>query len=225
LLAALLAVACGAPAVSGQEKPLTPQDALQRLKDGNARFVKDALLKKATGPARRIELASGQSPVAVVLTCADSRVAPELVFNKGLGDLFVLRVAGNVAHDATGLLGSAEYAVASLKVPLVVVMGHENCGAVQAALTGAAPRGNLGKLLKSIHTGKDLPKGKKAALAAAVRANATYQAEEMVRQSEVLRDFAENGRILIVPAVYSLTSGEVTWLAPVRVKARAPGAR
>jgi carbonic anhydrase len=222
LLPALLAVACCASAAPAQEKPLTPQAALQRLKEGNARFVKDTLLKKDTGPARRIELAKGQSPLAVVLTCADSRVAPELVFNKGLGDLFVLRVAGNVAADAPGMLGSAEFAVTSLKVPLIVVMGHDNCGAVKAALQGEAVRGNLGKLLKSIRVGKDLPKDKKAALAAAVRANALYQAGEMIRQSEVLKDFAENGRILVVPAVYSLSTGEVTWLGPVRVKARGP---
>jgi carbonic anhydrase len=220
LLPALLAVACCAPAASGQQKPLTPQAALQRLKEGNARFVKDVLLKKDTGPARRIELAAGQNPVAAILTCADSRVAPELIFNKGLGDLFVLRVAGNVAHDAHGLLGSAEYAAAILKVPLIVVMGHENCGAVKAALKGEMPRGNLGKLLKSIPVPKDLPKDGKAALAAAVRANAVYQATEMIRQSELLRDFAETGRILVVPAVYSLKTGEVTWLDPVRVKAR-----
>jgi carbonic anhydrase len=225
LLLAVLAVACCAPAAPAQEKPVTPQTALQRLKDGNARFVKEMLLKKDLGAARRIELAKGQSPVAVILTCADSRVAPELIFNKGLGDLFVLRVAGNVAADAPGLLGSAEFAVASLKVPLIVVMGHENCGAVKAALKGEAVPGNLGKLLKSIRVGKDLPKGDKAALAAAVRANAVYQAGAMIRQSEVLKDFAENGRILVVPAVYSLSTGEVTWLDPVRVKAGGPGGK
>jgi carbonic anhydrase len=216
----LLAVCCrSAPA---QEKPLTPKEAWQRLKDGNARFVHDKTEKKDTGAARRIELAKGQSPVAVVLTCADSRVSPELIFNKGLGDLFVLRVAGNVAHDAYGMLGSAEYAVAALKVPLVVVIGHENCGAVEAALKGKALPGNLGKLIKAIHVGKDLPADKTAALAAATRANALYQAQQMIEQSDVLRDFQRSGRILVVPAVYSLTTGEVTWLAPVGTPAAPP---
>jgi carbonic anhydrase len=210
---------------AGSGAPPTPDAALQRLKEGNARFVKDTLRKKDTGPARRGELVKGQSPVALVLTCGDSRVVPELIFNKGLGDLFVLRVAGNVADEAHGLLGSAEYAVTSLKVPLIVVMGHEHCGAVKGVLTGELPPGNLGKLLKSIHVGTGLPKDKKAALAAAVRANAAYQAEQLARQSEVLRDFAETGRVLIVPAVYSLTTGEVSWLDPVRVKVRAAKAK
>jgi carbonic anhydrase len=225
LLAVLLAIACGPAAASGQEKPLTPEAALQRLKDGNARFVSDMNVKKDTGTARRIELAKGQSPLAVILTCADSRVAPELVFNKGLGDLFVLRVAGNVVDDSHGMLGSAEYAVLQLKAPLIVVMGHENCGAVAAVLKGKSAPGNLGRLLKSIRVGKDLPRDKKAALAAATQANTRFQAGEMILQSEVLKEFAESGRILIVPAVYSLTTGEVTWLAPVQMRGKAPKAK
>jgi carbonic anhydrase len=223
LLAALLA-ACCAPAASAQEAPLTPQAALRRLKEGNRRFATDQGVQKDTGLPRRIELARGQRPIAVILACADSRVAPELVFNKGLGDLFVLRVAGNVADDAHGMLGSAEYAVLELKVPLVVVMGHQKCGAVQAALQGKRLPGNLGKLIKSIHVGKDLPGDEAAALEAATRANAIFQAGQMREQSEVLRDFADGGRILIVPAVYSLTTGEVQWLDPVGVK-RAPPRR
>jgi carbonic anhydrase len=116
------------------------------------------------------------------------------------------------------MLGSAEYAVLELKVPLIVVMGHQNCGAVKAAPQGKPLPGNLGKLIKSIRVGKDLPRDKAAALEAATRANAIYQAGEMRKQSEVLRDFADSGRILIVPAVYSLTTGEVTWLDPIGVK-------
>jgi carbonic anhydrase len=221
LLPALLAVACLAPPAPAQEPPLTPEAALKRLKDGNARFVSERTLKKDASAARRIELAKGQQPVAVILACADSRVAPELIFNKGLGDLFVLRVAGNVADDAHGMLGSAEYAVMVLKVPLIVVMGHSNCGAVKAALEGKPVGGNLGKLLKSIPIPKDLPKDKKAALADATRVNAVFQAEQMIQQSDILKEFAANGRILIVPAVYSLNTGEVTWLEPVSARPRA----
>ncbi len=225
LLAGFLAIACWPSAAPAQDKPLTAEAALKRLKDGNARFVSDKVLKKDTGPAKRIELAQGQRPIAVILTCADSRVAPELIFNKGLGDLFVLRVAGNVADDAHGLLGSAEYAAGSLKVPLIVVMGHENCGAVKAALTGDPIPGNLGKLIKSIYVGKDLPKEKAKALAAATRANAIRQAELMLKQSSVLKEFADSGRVRIMPAVYSLTTGEVTWLEPVKTRGHAPKAK
>jgi carbonic anhydrase len=225
LLAAQLAIACGPAAAPGQEKPITPEAALQRLKDGNTRFVHDKVVKKDTGPARRLELAKGQSPIAVILTCADSRVAPELLFNKGLGDLFVLRVAGNVVDDSHGMLGSAEYAVLHLKVPLIVVMGHESCGAVTAVLKGESAPGNLSRLLKSIRVGTDLPKDKKAALAAATQANTLFQATEMIRQSAILKEFADSGRVRIVPAVYSLTTGEVTWLDPVRTKPGAPKAK
>src|SRR5262249_888048 len=134
-LSLLVLLAC-CPAGAAQGPRLTPEEALKRLKDGNVRHAQDTLLKKDTGPARRVELVKGQEPVPVVLTCAASRVVPEVIFNKGLGDLFVLRVAGNVADRAPGILGSAEYAVGKLKVPLIVVLGHENCGAVQAALKG-----------------------------------------------------------------------------------------
>ena len=147
------------------------------------------------------------------------------MFDKGLGELFVLRVAGNVVDDSHGMLGSAEYAVLYLKVPLIVVMGHENCGAVSAVLHGKKVRGNLGRLLKSIHVGKDLPKDEKAAVAAATQANTLFQAGEMVLQSDILKEFAESGRVLIVPAVYSLSTGEVTWLDPIRTKPRAPKAK
>jgi carbonic anhydrase len=123
------------------------------------------------------------------------------------------------------MLGSAEYAVLHLKVPLIVVMGHESCGAVKAVLHGELAQGNLSRLLKSVRVGKDLPRDKAAALMAATKANALFQAAEMTRQSDVLKEFAHSGRVLIVPAVYSLTSGEVTWLEPVRTKPRAPKAK
>ncbi|MEI8020952.1 MAG: carbonic anhydrase, partial [Schlesneria sp.] len=110
---------------------MTPAEALQSLKDGNKRFITDHL-EKAAGKERLIELAKGQKPIAAIIACADSRVSPELIFNKGLGELFVLRVAGNVSVEAYALAGSAEYAVAHLNVPLVVVIGHETCGAVKA---------------------------------------------------------------------------------------------
>jgi carbonic anhydrase len=216
----VLVLLATASAASAQAPRLTPEEALKRLKEGNLRHANDTLLKKDIGPARRIELVKGQEPIAVVLTCADSRVVPEVIFNKGLGDLFVLRVAGNVADHATGLLGSAEFAVGKLKVPLIVVLGHEKCGAVEAALKGDPLPGNLGKLVKSIHVGKrhagkGLPRGKKAALEAAIRANATWQAEQILRQSDVLRELAQTGRVLVVPGVYSLITGEVTWLPAV----------
>src|SRR6266478_3395178 len=205
-LTVLLVSLCCGSAAPAQEKPATPAEALQRLKDGNLRFVKDKQ-KPGVGKERRIALTAGQQPVATIIACADSRVSPELIFDKGLGDLFVLRVAGNVVVDSHGIVGSAEYAVANLKVPLLVVIGHEDCGAVKAAMKGDFGPGNLGKLLKGVHLGPDLPMDKNAALAAATRANAVYQAERLLVESELLRDCVVSGRILVVPAVYSLTTG------------------
>src|SRR5262249_28305065 len=110
------------------QEPSPGAKALEQLKAGNERFASDKLGPRDIGKARRQELAKGQKPFAVVLTCADSRLAPELIFDQGLGDIFVLRVAGNVADQFE--LGSIEFAVGELKAPLIVVMGHESCGAV-----------------------------------------------------------------------------------------------
>ena len=128
--------ALAAPALSGEDPHarhggLTPDAALQRLRLGNAAFVSDQPLPVSLDTGRRHALAAGQAPFAVLVSCSDSRVPPELVFGCGLGELFTIRVAGNTIDTAA--LGSIEYAVEHLGVPLVVVMGHERCGAVAAA--------------------------------------------------------------------------------------------
>jgi len=190
---------------------LTPDAALQRLKDGNARFVSD-MLKEAEVPSKkRVELAQGQRPVAVILTCSDSRAAPEYIFDKGLGMLFVIRVAGNVGGPE--VYASIEYAIAELKAPLIVVLGHTRCGAVEAALKGKEqPSDNLKQLIGLIYTGQELPKDKDAALDAAIRNNVQHQTQLLTKQSRIIRDFASSGRVRIVPAVYDLKTGVVTWL-------------
>src|SRR5439155_16101250 len=139
--------------LQAQETRPSPAAAWQKLKEGNARFVSDRLAARQIGEERRARLAKGQQPFAVVLSCADSRVVPELLFDQGLGDVFVVRVAGNIADKA--MLGSIEYAVEHLHVPLVVVLGHESCGAVQAALDGKPLPGNLGWLVKQVYTGNN----------------------------------------------------------------------
>jgi len=113
-------------------KQLSWQEALERLKKGNLHFVSDKLDGKLQNSSRRNELVSGQHPSAIILSCSDSRVVPEFAFDTGLGELFVIRIAGNVA--TISVLASMEYAVASLNVKLIIVMGHENCGTITAAL-------------------------------------------------------------------------------------------
>lgn len=201
----------GSAFLSAQDKGPTAEDALQRLKQGNARFAADKLdQKKDLGAKRRGDLAKGQKPFAVILACADSRVAPELIFDQGLGELFVVRVAGNVTDPA--ILGSIEYAVEHLKAPLIVVVGHEKCGAVDAALSGGELHGNLAKLIKEVQPGKDLPKDKEAALAAGVKNNVLEQTARLTQQSAILKDFASSKRIQIAAGVYSLNTGTVEWL-------------
>jgi carbonic anhydrase len=188
----------------------SPAAAWQRLKDGNARFADEKPAPKDLGRKRREELAQGQRPFAVVLMCSDSRIAPELIFDQGLGELFVVRVGANIVDPA--VIGSIEYAVAHLQAPLVAVIGHENCGGIHAALDGEQHPGAVGWLVKRIHVGTDLPADKRQAIAAGVRNNALYQAETLTRRSTLLRDFASSKRVQVVAGVYSMTTGKVEWL-------------
>jgi carbonic anhydrase len=205
----LLLLAAGVPGVDRRQPG--PDEALNRLKDGHARFVADRPAARHTSMKQLVKLAHEQHPFAVVLTCADSRVGPELVFDQGLGDLFVLRVAGNVTE--TGVVGSIEYAVQKLKVPLVVVLGHDDCGAVKAAMHLEEVHGQLGALVEQVRTGKGTPDA-----AAATRTNARHHAGELTHKSPVLRDFVAAGRARIVAAVYTPGTGHVTWLPPVPTK-------
>ena len=187
----------------------SPQAALEKLKAGNKRFVEQKLADKGLAE-RRAATANGQQPYAIVLACADSRVAPELVFDETIGDLFVIRVAGNVVDP--DVLGSIEYAIEHLHTRLIVVLGHEKCGAVTAAISNETLHGNLGELIHKIDGGTDLPAGKSKALPQAVQHNAIHQAREMLTQSEPIKKAVEEHQVQIEAAVYSLDSGEVKWL-------------
>jgi len=200
----------------GQEPVPTPAVALERLKEGNGRFAADKPVAKKTDAKRRAELAAGQHPIAVVLTCADSRVTPELVFDQGLGDIFVLRVAGNIADRA--VIGSIEYAVEHLHTPLIVVLGHESCGAVKAALEGKPLPGDLGWLGQQVHVGDKLPEDTQDRLNPGIRANALHAATDLTERSSAIKELAAGNRVQIVCGVYSLTSGEVDWLKMPKAK-------
>ena len=186
----------------------SPDEIIKRLKDGNVRFVDDKLDGELQNRARRTELVGGQAPWAIVLSCADSRVAPELTFDTGLGELFVLRVAGNVANTST--IASIEYAVANLGTPVIVVMGHESCGAVTAAVEGGDNGYNLNHLLSHITPALAATKG--APLADTVKKNAELTCKELQDRSPIIGGAVKDGKLKIVPAYYELGSGEVTWL-------------
>jgi carbonic anhydrase len=189
---------------------LTPDQAWQRLKDGNARFASDQLKNPDIGNKKRQELAAGQHPFAIVLSCADSRVPPEYIFNQGLGDIFVLRVAGNISEPY--LVASMEFGVEQFHVPLIVVLGHDECGAVKAAMGKDRPGGDLGKLIDEVQPGKQLPADKSLALAEGIKNNARYQGDVLAKRSEVIRKHIAEKKVKIVSGVYKFSTGKVEWL-------------
>lgn len=196
--------------------PLTPEAAMARLMAGNVRYV----TAKATHPnadlARRRLVAAAQHPFAVILACADSRVAPELIFDQGLGDLFVVRVAGNVVDDA--ILASIEYAVIHLGSPLIMALGHERCGAVKATVDALAGQGSpadadtrIGALAALIAPAvKAVPVDSPDLLDAAVSLNAAHAAAEIFAGSRPLRTRVLARSLKIVAARYDLDDGKVT---------------
>jgi carbonic anhydrase len=193
-------------------------DALALLRDGNRRFVAD-VRSRDTLPsrARRIELAAGQEPFAVILGCSDSRVPVEIVFDQGLGDLFVIRVAGNIV--APSGIGSVEFAAEAFGTRLVVVLGHSNCGAVHATVQQLArPRRDQSRNLKSIvdrirpSVEAVLERGERDPATLehlAVRANIRMSANHLRHGSEVLEQLIQNDGLLVVGAEYSLETGVV----------------
>ena len=195
---------------AADEPSPSPEQSLRWLKEGNERFAADRLENKDVGAARRKELTAGQHPFAVVLSCADSRVPPEIVFNRGLGDIFVVRVAGNISEPFA--LGSVDYAVEHLHIPLIVVLGHGRCGAVATALGKSKPAGNLGRVIGEIDVGEHLSADKDEALAGAVENNARRQAELLCERSDVIRENVKQKRLQIAAGVYDLATGKVKWL-------------
>lgn len=189
----------------------SPEAVLKALLTGNERFVAGTATRPHAGYARRAELVEGQHPVAAVVGCADSRVAPEILFDQGLGDLFVVRVAGNVAEP--GVVGSVEYAAEHLGTPLVVVLGHERCGAVKSTLDGAGEDGNLGSLVKDIRPAVASACRPASASCDAVHEgvhlNARAQARNLLERSPLLRELVAAGKVRVVVATYDLASGKV----------------
>ncbi len=197
--------------------PRTPQQAEQALREGNDRFARNDVRHPHADAARRHDTArDGQHPFAAIVACSDSRVPVELLFDQGIGDLFVIRVAGNVC--AVDEAGSIEYAVEHLHLPLVVVLGHEQCGAVKAVAEGAHEHGSLEKLIARIRPAVDAVRRERpeltgeALLHAAVERNVWHSVDELLSGSPDIRRFMAEGRLKVVGAVYDIDSAQVTWL-------------
>jgi carbonic anhydrase len=188
-----------------------PAKVLQELLDGNQRFVAGKLDHPNQSIARRKEIAPAQHPIASVLACSDSRTPPSIIFDRGLGDLFVVRVAGNVADEIT--IESLDYAVTHLGTRLVVVMGHERCGAVIAAVEGHDEPGDVGPMLRELAPAARAAKKMKGdTVANAVRENVLMIVEKLENDPR-LAAMVKSGEVRIVGGVYSLDSGKVKLIA------------
>ena len=192
-------------------------EALERLREGNRRFATDASTSASTGfRTRRLETAPNQEPFAVILGCADSRVAPELLFDQGIGDLFIVRVAGNVVGGGGALVkGSIEYGVAELGAPLVMVLGHTECGAVKAAIKHLDDKdplpGAIGELVNRIRPAvikaQSMPGDR---LDNAIRANVALGVGTLRGLQPILAPAVKRGQVKVVGALYDLRTGGVT---------------
>jgi len=216
LIAALAALAQAATAAPSANEALTA------LKDGNTRYIEGMPLHPHQDAARRTAVAKGQNPIATVLTCSDSRVPVEVLFDQGIGDTFVVRVAGNVSD--TDEIGSIEYGVGHLHTPLLLVLGHTSCGAVKAVVEGAEVHGSIPQLVDNIAPA--VAKAREgnltgaALLAAAVKSNVWTSIDDLFKHSAEVRKLVQSGELTIVGGVYDLESGQVAWLGAHPEQAR-----
>lgn len=194
-------------------------DGLTLLKEGNARFVKMEMRYPNVNAERRTDTAvKGQEPFAIVLACSDSRVPVEEIFDRGIGDIFVVRVAGNIAIDP-GIIGSVEYAAGHLNIPLLVILGHTDCGAVKASVGGPPLEGNIRSIQETIEVvaqrvKKDHPELQGTELIlAVVKANILEAKKDLLSKSEEISRLAREGKLKIVTAMYDLETGAVEWMS------------
>jgi carbonic anhydrase len=202
------------PAMADAPSTGNADEALKLLQSGNERFVAGKLnsVTAAELTERRSELAKGQRPFAVVVCCSDSRVGPEIVFDQELGNIFVVRTAGQVL-DAAGI-GSVEYAVAHLGSPLIIVLGHEHCGAVAAAVADAKEPGHIADIIKAIRPAVEKSKGETGdAVDNAVAENVREGVAKLKRDHPILAEKIKAGSLKIIGGVLSLNSGKVNVLA------------
>jgi carbonic anhydrase len=215
----LLGAAAALPAFAQHhDTPAQPpaEEVLRDLTAGNARFVAGKPQRPHAGMDRVKEVAGAQRPRAVVLTCSDSRVPPEVVFDQGIGDLFVVRVAGNVANNDQ--IASSEYAVEHFGSPLLVVLGHSQCGAVSAVVNGEPVTEDIKRMV--VHIGEAVAKARKTQpllkgtdlVAASVKANVVETIADLQSGSALISGKVRDKKVRIVGGVYNLADGKVAWL-------------
>jgi carbonic anhydrase len=210
------------PVTGDARKPAGSEDPLSRLMDGNRRYVSGRMEHPDQEPARRAEVAKGQKPFAIVLTCSDSRLPPEILFDQGLGDLFVVRTAGEVVGDLE--IGSIEYAAEHLHATHLMVLGHERCGAVDATIKGGEFSDAIARIAMQIQPAVAAAKGRTGELLDnAIRQN-VLNVRDAVMRSPVLEDLAHEKKFSVSTAYYDLDSGMVSLIDAAELQSGASGA-
>ncbi len=200
------------PTLASEVPEISANQALQKLQEGNQRYVSFKRSYPDQDQVRLKTVAQGQHPFAVILGCADSRVPPELLFDQGLGDLFVIRVAGNILDEGT--LASIEFATAELGVPLVMVLGHQRCGAVKATLDGGEVPGHISRLVEAIKPALlEIQDQKGDRLDNAVRANVKMVVKQITASTPILADLVKKDKLKVVGGRYGLDNGIVEIIA------------
>lgn len=199
-------------------------EALQKLMDGNKRYVSGSLMQKDIGETKRKELAKGQKPFAIVLTCSDSRVPPEILFDQGLGDIFIIRVAGNVVDPI--VLRSIEYGAEHLNAPLLFILGHTKCGAVTATLEILETKGEPCPVAKKIMPAAEKAKKKGGTrdevLETAIKENVKNVYEDVMK-SKIISHLVQEDKLKIVAGEYDITTGKIEMMEMIELSKAAPG--
>jgi carbonic anhydrase len=215
-LSSWLSTPVGLVQAADQSSSVTAEEAILRLKAGNTRFAEEKTTHAGGDAARRSATARGQQPFVTILGCSDSRVPLEAVFDRGIGDIFAIRVAGNIC--GVDEMGSIEYGVGPLGTHLLVVLGHTDCGAVTAAVTGAEVHGNIRRVVEKIEPAVATAQAAHRGLhgmdlvPAAIEANVWYSIEELLTGSPMTRRLIESGKLKVIGAIYDVKTGKVQWL-------------
>jgi carbonic anhydrase len=230
LLVLLAALATPSLASGSGAAAIATDDAVKLLKDGNLRFQESKMQHPHEGKERlALTAGQGQHPLATILTCSDSRVPPELIFDQGIGDIFVVRVAGNVA--AGDEIGSMEYAVDHLNTPVVVVLGHSQCGAVTAVVNNEKVPPNIAALVAPIKPAVEKAREenpgavKEVILNAAIKDNVWQAVTDIFQKSPIIRGKVKDGKTQVLGAVYEIDTGRVQWLGPIPGQDQLVGAK
>ncbi len=199
---------------SRNKSAVTADQSVQKLLEGNARFVSGKAIHPDQSAERMAEVVSSQHPFAVILSCSDSRIPPEIIFDQGIGDIFVVRTAGQVIDNVA--LGSIEYAVEHLNVPIIVVLGHDSCGAVNATVQGGKPEGHIGSLVEAIKPAvdeaRDKIKSQDQLLNISIDNNTKNIVKSINSSKPILSEYIKDGKLKVIGARYHLDSGRVDLL-------------